>query len=112
MAFVSRPITRWGGRRFAISNVQILHQGGGTKEDAAFEPPEYEETYPEPTMFVAAPRPNGRGADGQWHAEVGRLPGAAPGAPRPQGLGAGGANGPAPPMRNMPSHGFYVRHVK
>src|ERR1017187_10439346 len=67
-----------------ISNVQILHQGGGTKEDAAFQPPEYEETYPEPTMFVAPPRPNGRGADGQWHAEgAGRAPGAAPGANRP-----------------------------
>jgi polygalacturonase len=39
-----------------ISNVQIFHQGGGTKEDAAFEPPEYEETYPEPTMFGAPPR--------------------------------------------------------
>jgi polygalacturonase len=96
-----------------ISNVQILHQGGGTKEDAAFQPPEYEETYPEPTMFVAPPRPNGRGADGQWHAEgAGRAPGAAPGANRPQGLAAGGANGPAAPTRNMPSHGFYVRHVK
>ena len=35
-----------------ISNVQVLHQGGGTKEDAAFQPPEYEDVYPEPSMFV------------------------------------------------------------
>jgi polygalacturonase len=26
-----------------ISNVQVLHQGGGTKEDAAFQPPEHED---------------------------------------------------------------------
>ena len=29
-----------------ISNVQVLHQGGGTKEDAAYQPPEYEDMYP------------------------------------------------------------------
>jgi polygalacturonase len=48
-----------------ISNVQVQHQGGGTKENAAIAPPEFEDKYPEPGMF-------------------------------------GG----------MPSHGFYVRHVK
>ena len=64
-----------------ISNVQVLHQGGGTKEDAAFQPPENEDMYPEPTMFAAPPR---RGAMG----------------------------GPPPVMHSMPSHGFYVRHVK
>src|SRR5579871_2178867 len=103
-----------------ISNIQVTHQGGGTKEDAAFEPPEYEETYPEPTMFVAPPRPSGRGADGQWHAEgagragAGRAgqPGAPAGATAQQGRGGSGGGGPAAPIRNMPSHGFYVRHVK
>jgi polygalacturonase len=101
-----------------ISNVQILHQGGGTKEDAAFQPPEYEETYPEPTMFVAAPRPSGRGPDGQWHAEGAGRGGAGgrAGAPAQPGAapapGRGGAGGPGPALHNMPSHGFYVRHVK
>ncbi|MGD0772028.1 MAG: glycoside hydrolase family 28 protein [Candidatus Solibacter sp.] len=99
-----------------ISNVQILHQGGGTKEDAAYQPPEYEETYPEPTMFVAGPRPNGRGPDGRWHSEgqgrgtAGRRPGA-PGAPAAPGQGRGGAGGPVN-LHKMPSHAFYVRHVK
>jgi len=119
-----------------ISNVQILHQGGGTKEDAAFQPPEYEETYPEPTMFVSNPRPSGRDANGRWVAEGqgrggagrgavpaagaaaggrGAAPGAAgaganPGIAGTPGQGRGGA-APGPP-RAMPSHGFYVRHVK
>jgi polygalacturonase len=48
-----------------ISNVQVQHQGGGTKEQAAIQPPEDETKYPEPGMFGA-----------------------------------------------MPSHGFYIRHVK
>ncbi len=48
-----------------ISNIQIQHQGGGTKENAAIQPAEDEAKYPEPGMF-----------------------------------------GP------MPSHGFYIRHVK
>jgi polygalacturonase len=112
-----------------ISNIQILHEGGGTKEDAAYQPPEYEQTYPEPTMFVSGPRPSGRGADGQWHPEgqgrgaaAGRGAGApgAPGTPAGRGAagtpgrgGRGGAGGaPAGPPRSMPSHGFYVRHVK
>jgi polygalacturonase len=113
-----------------ISNIQILHQGGGTKEDAAYQPPEYEDTYPEPTMFVSGPRPSGRGADGQWHAEgQGRGAGiagrgaAAPGTPGARGAAGRGSNaaagapgrggrGPAGPMRSMPAHGFYVRHVK
>jgi polygalacturonase len=82
-----------------ISNIQVLHQGGGTAEDAAFQPPEYEETYPEPGMFVAPPRPNGRGEDGQWHAEPAAMPGRRPPA------------GPFTP-HSMPSHGFYLRHVK
>ena len=107
-----------------ISNVQVLHQGGGTKEDAAFEPPEYEETYPEPTMFVAAPRPSGRGPDGRWVPEgqgrggAGRGAGAParPGQPGATAAGApaqgrGGPGGPAN-LHTMPSHGFYIRHVK
>ena len=100
-----------------ISNVQVLHQGGGTKEDAAYQPPEYEETYPEPTMFVSGPRANGRGADGQWHAE-----GSGPARPATAGRGTGAAGAGAAgrgrgaaqqgPQHSMPSHAFYVRHVK
>jgi polygalacturonase len=80
-----------------IGNIQILHQGGGTKEDAAYQPPEYEDKYPEPDMFLTGPRPNDRGPDGRWLPE-----GQAP------------ARGPRPPEspHHMPSHGFYVRHVK
>jgi len=48
-----------------ISGVVVQHQGGGTKENAALQPAEREDTYPEPGMFGT-----------------------------------------------MPSHGFYVRHVK
>ena len=103
-----------------ISNVQVLHQGGGTKEDAAYRPPEYEDMYPEPTMFVGGPRPNGRSADGRWLPEgqgrggAGR--GGAAGAAGGRGAGAGAApaprrNAPAE-LHSMPSHGFYVRHVK
>ncbi|HTP33770.1 MAG TPA: glycoside hydrolase family 28 protein [Candidatus Acidoferrales bacterium] len=84
-----------------ISNVQILHQGGGTREDAAYQPPEYEDIYPEPDMFTAPPRPgrNGRGPDGQFVAE---------------GQGRGAGRGPAAPVERhkMPSQGFYVRHVR
>jgi polygalacturonase len=103
-----------------ISNVQILHQGGGTKEDAAYQPPEYEDVYPEPAMFTAPPRQgNGRAGggtgaflpEGQGRGGAGRgaaaLPAAAPAANAPP------ANRPpAAPPHNMPSHGFYVRHVK
>jgi polygalacturonase len=112
-----------------ISNIQIVHQGGGTREDAAYQPPEYEDTYPEPSMFVGGPRPSGRGADGQWHPEgygrggagAGRGPGApgAPGAQAARGGARGGAvagqpgrgRGPAGPQHAMPSQGFYIRHV-
>jgi len=38
-----------------LSNITVLHQGGGTKEDAAIEPPEKENTYPEPNMFGTTP---------------------------------------------------------
>jgi polygalacturonase len=38
-----------------ISDVYILSQGGGTKEDAAAVPPEKEKGYPEPTMFGTMP---------------------------------------------------------
>jgi hypothetical protein len=97
-----------------ISNVQIVHQGGGTKEDAAYQPPEQEDIYPEPDMFTAPPRPgrNGRGPngdfvpEGQGRAAAGR--GAATQAP-----GGRGAAPAAPVERHrMPSQGFYVRHVK
>jgi len=38
-----------------LSNVRIYYRGGGTKEQAALDPPEKEDTYPEPTMFVELP---------------------------------------------------------
>jgi polygalacturonase len=34
-----------------ISGVTVQHQGGGTKENAALQPAEREDTYPEPGMF-------------------------------------------------------------
>jgi len=96
-----------------ISNIQILHQGGGTKEDAAYQPPEYEDRYPEPNMFVAGPRPNGRGPDGRWVPEGQGRPGSGPAAPGvPGGRGAAAPGQGRGVMHNMPSHGFYVRHVK
>ncbi len=38
-----------------ISNIYVQHQGGGTRETAAIDPPENENAYPEPTMFGAMP---------------------------------------------------------
>jgi polygalacturonase len=38
-----------------ISDVTILHQGGGTASDAAIHLPEREKDYPEPTMFGTTP---------------------------------------------------------
>jgi polygalacturonase len=38
-----------------ISDVTILHPGGGTSDDARLEPPEKEKDYPEPTMFGTTP---------------------------------------------------------
>ena len=38
-----------------LSGIYILHQGGGTKEDAAIVLPEKAEHYPEPTMFGTTP---------------------------------------------------------
>ncbi|MDQ2920693.1 MAG: right-handed parallel beta-helix repeat-containing protein, partial [Acidobacteriota bacterium] len=38
-----------------FSNIRIYYQGGGTKEQAALDPPEKEDTYPEPTMFGELP---------------------------------------------------------
>jgi polygalacturonase len=38
-----------------LSNITILHQGGGTQEDAAIQPPEKENAYPEPNMFGPLP---------------------------------------------------------
>jgi hypothetical protein len=100
-----------------ISNVQVLHQGGGTKEDAAYQPPEAEDIYPEPDMFSAPPRPgrNGRGPNGQFVAEgQGRGGAGRGGTPPQQPGGRSGGRGAQPPVERhrMPSHGFYVRHVK
>jgi polygalacturonase len=38
-----------------LSNIRIYSQGGGSKEQAALEPPEKEDAYPEPTMFGEMP---------------------------------------------------------
>ena len=38
-----------------ISNVQIVHRGGGTANQAALQPPEKEAAYPEPGMFGTMP---------------------------------------------------------
>jgi polygalacturonase len=38
-----------------LSNIYLLHQGGGTKEDAAIQPPEIENAYPEPSRFGVLP---------------------------------------------------------
>ena len=96
-----------------IGNIQILHRGGGTKEDAAYQPPEYEEMYPEPNMFVGGERPNGRGPDGKWYPEGHGRQGSAPAEPLASGGRGVAARGfGRGPLHNMPSHGFFVRHVK
>ncbi len=38
-----------------LSNIKIVYQGGGTKEDAALDPQELETAYPEPSMFGTLP---------------------------------------------------------
>jgi polygalacturonase len=38
-----------------LSNILILHEGGGTEEDAAIQPPEIETAYPEPDRFGPMP---------------------------------------------------------
>ena len=38
-----------------LQNIRIYYQGGGTREQAALDPPEKEDTYPEPTMFGELP---------------------------------------------------------
>ena len=38
-----------------LSNIRIYYQGGGTREQAAIEPPEKETNYPEPSMFGVIP---------------------------------------------------------
>jgi polygalacturonase len=38
-----------------LSNIKILYQGGGTREQAAIEPPEKETDYPEPARFGDTP---------------------------------------------------------
>jgi len=38
-----------------LSNIRVYYQGGGTKEQAALDPPEKEDAYPEPTMFGELP---------------------------------------------------------
>src|SRR5215813_7828846 len=38
-----------------LNNIRIYYRGGGTKEQAALQPPEKENDYPEPTMFGEIP---------------------------------------------------------
>jgi len=38
-----------------LSNIYVLHQGGGTKEDGSVQPPEMENAYPEPSRFGVMP---------------------------------------------------------
>ena len=38
-----------------LNNIRIYYKGGGTKEQAALQPPEKETDYPEPTMFGEMP---------------------------------------------------------
>jgi len=38
-----------------LNNILVLHQGGGTKEDAAIQPPELENVYPDPNRFGVMP---------------------------------------------------------
>src|SRR5262245_8147360 len=38
-----------------LSNIRVYYKGGGTKQQAALEPPEKENDYPEPTMFGEIP---------------------------------------------------------
>ena len=38
-----------------LNNIRVYSKGGGTKEQAALDPPEKEDTYPEPTMFGELP---------------------------------------------------------
>src|SRR5205823_6054506 len=38
-----------------LSNIRILYRGGGSRQDAAIEPPERENSYPEPSMFGTIP---------------------------------------------------------
>ena len=39
----------------ALAHIRIYYRGGGTKQQAALEPPEKENDYPEPTMFGEIP---------------------------------------------------------
>jgi polygalacturonase len=39
----------------SLNNIRIYSQGGGTREQAALDPPEKEDAYPEPTMFGELP---------------------------------------------------------
>jgi polygalacturonase len=39
----------------SLSDIRILYKGGGTREQAALEPPERETNYPEPSMFGELP---------------------------------------------------------
>ena len=38
-----------------LSNIRIYYKGGGTKEQAALEPPAKEKDYPEPVVFGERP---------------------------------------------------------
>jgi hypothetical protein len=38
-----------------LENVRLVYDGGGTEADAARQPPELEDAYPEPSMFGRTP---------------------------------------------------------
>ena len=38
-----------------LANIRVVYRGGGTAADAALDPPEHEEAYPEPSMFGTTP---------------------------------------------------------
>ena len=54
-ASIISGIPRYSIEDVRLSNIRIYYQGGGTKEQAALDPPEKEDAYPEPTMFGELP---------------------------------------------------------
>ena len=39
----------------SLTNIRLYYRGGGTREQAALDPPERETSYPEPSMFGTLP---------------------------------------------------------
>ena len=58
MTHRERHITNIPGHEIedvTLNNIRIYYKGGGTKQQAALEPPEKENDYPEPSMFGEIP---------------------------------------------------------